>query len=240
MLLCVSSCRKQNEVNPNLSKEIPSKILWAWERPEDLMFLETDKFGVAFLAQTLVLQNEQVVFRPRRQPLEIPAGTYLIAVTRIETVKEQNKRPKLSDEQKKEVVSLVNKTLALPDVRGVQIDFDVVVSEREFYRSVVNELKSNLPENISLTITSLASWCVGDSWFNDLPIDEAVPMAFRMGADDERIRSFLSNGNDWREPLCRGSYGISLDEQLKMNFKSNRRFYYFNAKPWKKSDLENL
>jgi hypothetical protein len=240
VLLLTNSCRNQNEVNPNLQNEMPSKILWAWERPEDLMFLETDKFGVAFLAQTLVLQNDEVIFRPRRQPLEIPAGTYLIAVTRIETVKEQNNRPKLSDEQKKEVVSLVKKTLQLPDVRAVQIDFDVVVSEREFYRSVVNDLKKELPENMPLTITSLASWCAGDSWFNDFPIDEAVPMAFRMGADDERIRSFLSNGNDWREPLCKGSYGVSLDEPLKMQFKPNRRFYYFNAKPWKKSDLENL
>ncbi|MGI9054429.1 MAG: hypothetical protein ACR2F2_01370 [Pyrinomonadaceae bacterium] len=240
VLLNSFACRNQNEVNPNLSNEMPPKILWAWERPEDLMFLETDKFGVAFLAQTLILQNDKVIFRPRRQPLEIPAGTYLIAVTRIETVKDEKNRPKLSDEQQKEVVSLIKKTLQLPDVRAVQIDFDVVVSEGEFYRSVVKELKNNLPENVSLTITSLASWCVGDSWFNDFPIDEAVPMAFQMGADDERIRSFLSNGNDWREPLCRGSYGISIDEPLKMNFIPNRRFYYFNPKPWKKSDLENL
>ena len=234
------ACRSQNEVNPKLANEMPPKILWAWERPEDLMFLETDKFGVAFLSQTLILQNDKVVFRPRRQPLEIPAGTYLIAVTRIETIKDEKNRPELSDDQKNEIVSLIKKTLQLPDVRAIQIDFDVVVSEREFYRSVVNELKKNLPENMPLTITSLASWCVGDSWFNDLPIDEAVPMAFQMGADDERIRSFLANGNDWREPLCRGSYGISIDEPLKMSFKQNRRFYYFNPKPWKKSDLENL
>ena len=240
VLIVSLSCRRQNQVNPNLSNEMPSKILWAWERPEDLMFLETDKFGVAFLSQTLILQNDKVVFRPRRQPLEIPAGTYLIAVTRIETNKDEKNRAKLSDEQKKEVVSLVTKTLQLPDVRAVQIDFDVVVSERDFYRNIVNELKNNLPENVSLTITSLASWCVGDLWFNDFPIDEAVPMAFQMGADDERIRSFLANGNDWREPLCKGSYGISIDEPLKMSFKQNRRFYYFNPKPWKKSDLENL
>ena len=215
-------------------------MLWAWERPEDLQFIETDKFGVAFLSQTLILQNDEVVFRPRRQPLKIADGTYLAAVTRIETVKDQKNRPKLSVEQKTKVVSLIKKTLQLPNVRAIQIDFDVVVSEREFYRSVVTDLKTNLPEDVSLTITSLASWCVGDSWFNDFPIDEAVPMAFQMGADDAPIRSFLSNGNDWREPLCRGSYGISTDEPLKMNFKPNRRFYYFNSKPWKRSDLENL
>lgn len=219
---------------------MPSKILWAWEREEDLRFLDAEKFGVAFLAQTLTLQNEDVSFRPRRQPLEVAPQTYLIAVTRIETSKDRNSRPKLSKQQSEKIVSLIKKTLQLPDVRAVQIDFDSVVSEREFYRSMINDLKTSLPENTPLTITSLASWCVGDSWFNDFPIDEAVPMAFQMAADDERIRSFLANGNDWREPLCKGSYGISIDEPLKISFKPNRRYYYFNPKPWKKSDLENL
>lgn len=240
ILLFTLSCRKQNEVNPKLSSEMPAKILWAWERPEDLRFLDAKNFGVAFLAQTLILQTDEVIFRPRRQPLEIAPDIYLIAVTRIETDKAPKSRPKLSAEQREKVVSLIEKTLQLPGVRAVQIDFDVVASEREFYRGVVQVLKSKLPEQIPLTITSLASWCVGDSWFNDFPIDEAVPMAFQMGADDTRIRSFLSNGNDWNEPLCRGSYGISIDEPLKINFKSNRRFYYFNPKPWKKTDLDNL
>ena len=57
-------------------------------------------------------------------------------------------------------------------------------------------------------MTSLASWCTGDAWFNDFPVDEAVPMVFQMGADDEKIKTYLRNGNDWNEPLCRGSYGI--------------------------------
>ena len=238
--LITISCRRQNEINPDRLNEMPSKILWAWEREEDLRFIDAEKFGVAFLAQTLTLQTEDVLYKPRRQPLEVAPQTYLIAVTRIETSKDQKNRPKLSAEQQKKVVSLIKKTLQLPDVRAVQIDFDVVVSEREFYRSMIIDLKNELPENTPLTITSLASWCVGGSWFNDFPVDEAVPMAFQMGADDERIRSFLANGNDWREPLCKGSYGISIDEPLKISFKQNRRFYYFNPKPWKKSDLENL
>ncbi len=227
-------------VNPDLSNKMPQKILWAWERNEDLSFLESKDFGVAFLAQTLVLRNDEVVFQPRRNPLEVPDGIYMIAVTRIETIKETNKRPDLSEEQAEKVANLIEKTLKLPNVRAVQTDFDVVVSEREFYRKVVTKLKAKLPTEMPLTITSLASWCVGDSWFNDFPIDEAVPMAFRMGADDEKIRSFLKDGNDWNEPLCRGSYGVSFDELLKIDFKPNRRIYYFNPKLWKKSDLEKL
>jgi hypothetical protein len=239
-LMTCFGCRTANTVNTDLSNKMPQKILWAWERNEDLSFLENKDFGVAFLAQTLVLRNDEVIFRPRRQPLEVPDDIYMIAVTRIETLKEKDKRPDLSDEQAEKVASLIEKTLKLPNVRAVQTDFDVVVSERKFYQTVITKLKTKLPNEMPLTITSLASWCVGDSWFNDFPIDEAVPMAFRMGADDEKIRSFLRAGNDWNEPLCRGSYGVSFDAPLQMEFKPNRRIYYFNPKLWKKSDLEKL
>ena len=234
------NCRTSHAVNPKLNNEMPQKILWAWERPEDLRFLDSEKFGVAFLAQTLVLQQDEVVFRPRRQPLEVLPETYLIAVTRIETMKEAGKRPSLSDEQKKKIVSLIKKALELPNVKAIQIDFDVVVSERNFYRNLVGDVKKELPENTPLTITALASWCVGDSWFNDFPIDEAVPMAFVMGADSEKIRDFLAKENDWREQLCRGSYGISIDEPLNVKFKPNRRFYYFKSTAWEKTDLERI
>ncbi len=243
VLLCFLAClncRNSREVNPQLNDEMPNKILWAWERAEDLRFIDTEKIGVAFLAQTLFLQTDEVIFRPRRQPLKVAPETYLIAVTRIETAKENNNRPNLSDEQKKKVVIFIKKTLELPNVKAAQIDFDVVVSERNFYRFLVNDLKKELPANTSLTITALASWCVGDVWFNDFPIDEAVPMAFQMGADTAQIHAFLRDGKDWREPLCRGSYGVSLDENFPAKFQPNRRFYYFKSKAWEKSDLDRI
>ncbi len=238
-LVLAAACGTKNNVKIN--DQMPPKIVWAWERPEDLRFLEPEKFGVAFLAQTLTLQRDEVAFRPRRQPLELTPNTYVIAVTRIETVKENAKRPAFSAGQREKIVDLVKKTLQLPDVKAIQIDFDVTVSERGFYRALVNDLKKELPENMPLSITSLASWCVGNSWFNDFPIDEAVPMAFEMGADSERIRDYLAKGNDWNEPLCRGSYGISIDDPLlNVQFKPNRRFYYFKSSAWQKSDLEKL
>ena len=239
LLMCFS-CNTKNKVNEKLNSEMPKKILWAWERAEDLRFIDTEKIGVAFLAQTLFLNTDEVIFRPRRQPLQVTPETYLIAVTRIETAKENKSRPNLSDEQKKKVVSLIKKALELPNVKAIQIDFDVVVSERSFYRNLINDVKKELPENTPLTITALASWCVGDGWFNDFPIDEAVPMAFVMGADAERIRDFLAKENDWREPLCRGSYGISINEPLNVKFKPNRRFYYFKSTAWEKADLERI
>lgn len=234
-ILLMPGCAAKNQVNPALSNKMPQKILWAWERPEDLRFLDEKQFGVAFLAQTLILEHDNVVFTPRRQPLEINPGTYLIAVTRIETNKTTH--PAYSAEQRNKLISLIKNTLNLPDVKAVQIDFDAVVSEREFYRRMMFELKKQLPANVPLTMTSLASWCTGDAWFNDFPVDEAVPMAFQMGADTDKIKRYLANGNDWNEPLCRGSYGISINEPLNVEMRTGRRIYYFKKEAWDKNDL---
>ena len=232
------ACGSKNTVNPRLSDDMPQKILWAWERPEDLRFLDPKEFGVAFLAQTIYLENENVTPKPRRQLLDVSPGTYMIAVTRIETNKDGTKRPSFDAEMVGKVAVLIKNTLDLPDIKGIQIDFDAVVSERAFYRSLMNEVRKQLPPNTPLTMTSLASWCTGDAWFNDFPVDEAVPMAFQMGADEEKIKAYLRNGNDWKEPLCRGSYGISLEEGRFEGIKPRRRMYYFKNSAWKNGDLQ--
>jgi len=97
-----------------------------------------------------------------------------------------------------------------------------------------------LPPSVGLSITALASWCAGDNWIADLPVDEAVPMIFRMGVDDQRIKSFLVEGNDFPEPLCRASYGIALDEPVAMKFADKRRLYVFAEHAWTEKDVALL
>lgn len=221
-------------------------MIWAWERPEDLRFLDPKEFGVAFLAQTITLEYETVSPKPRRQPLEIADGAYVIAVTRIETKKGTAERPTFSPEMTTKVVALIRSTLDLPNVKGIQIDFDAVVSERDFYRKLMIDLRKRLDDGtdkrvrIPLTMTSLASWCTGDAWFNDFPVDEAVPMVFEMGADSDKIKTYLKNGNDWQEPLCRASYGIALEEGRFQGMRDGRRTYYFKRLPWTAADLQAL
>lgn len=219
---------------------MPQKFLWAWERPEDLKFIDPKEFGVAFLAETIFLERDEVLPKPRRQPLDTSPGTYMMAVTRIETNKDGGKRPTFSPETVKKIAARIAATLELPDVKAVQIDFDAVVSERPFYRALMGEVRRQMPVGFPLTMTSLASWCTGDAWFNDFPVDEAVPMVFQMGADDEKIKTYLRNGNDWREPLCRGSYGISVDEGRFDGMRSERRIYYFKNSAWSKIDVATL
>ena len=60
-------------------------ILWAWERPEDLTFIDPQKVEVAFLAKTIYLRGDKVAVKPRLQPLKLAPGTKLTAVVRIES-----------------------------------------------------------------------------------------------------------------------------------------------------------
>jgi len=228
----VAACNTDRAVRLPRTSEAPATVLWAWERNEDLRFIDPGTTGVAFLAMTLTLERDSIRREPRRQPLAVPDGTYLTAVIRIETVKETERRPNLSDGQIAEIVELAQSALERPNARGIQIDFDATLSERPFYRKLVSALRSGLPDGTPLTITALASWCVGDRWLQDMDIDEAVPMAFVMGADAERIRSFLRAGNDWTEPLCRASYGLSVDEAPLAGLKPGRRVFYFSDDPW--------
>jgi hypothetical protein len=239
MLLALTfvGCGGKNAVNPRLTEQMPNKILWAWERPEDVSFADPKEYGVAFLAQTIFLQNDRIIPKKRQQPLKTADGAYLIAVTRMETNKDTDKRPTFSPDMMRQTAELIVSTMELPNVKAVQIDFDAVVSERNFYRQLSNEVRNHLPEGTPFTMTSLASWCTGDAWFNDFPVDEAVPMVFQMGGDSDRIKRYLQNGNDWQEPLCRGSYGISIEEGRYAGMKDGRRMYYFKNTPWRMEDL---
>lgn len=222
--------------------DFPPVILWAWERPEDLRFLDSRRFGVAFLAETLQLSGDKVIFVPRMQPLKLAPATRLIAVTRIETVKNPSQPLALSDAQSDELIRRILQTLALKNVEAIQLDFDAKVSERAFYRRLLDALRLRLPDSIPLSMTALASFCIGDGWIRDLPVDEAVPMIFRMGEDTRRVRQFLKDGGDFPVPLCRHSYGIATDEPLPGNFAKLRRTYIFkgDSESWTPEDLKSF
>ena len=240
-LIMLASCLPKDQKRNRLDEShFPRVVLWAWERPEDLKSFDSNRFAVAFLAQTLALKNDEVILDPRHQPLGVSPDAKLIAVTRIESQKTTGQYAALSDAQRKKAVELILQTMRLSNVSAIQIDFDATSSERDFYRALLYDVRAKLPDRMALSITALASFCVGDRWLSDLPVDEAVPMIFRMGADDRSIKILLSSGEDFREPLCQKSYGIAVDEPLDINFKPGRRVYVFNSRSWKASDIASL
>ena len=241
LLSAICACHSPPLVRNRLNEQhFPRIVLWAWERPEDLRNLDPNRFAVAFLAQTLVLKGDDVILKPRHQPLEVAPDTRLMAVTRIESAKQTGERAALSNAQKHRLISLVMRTRELENVAAIQIDFDAALSERDFYRRLLQDLRAQLPDSMPLSMTALASFCIGDRWLEGLPVDEAVPMIFRMGADTGPVKNRLAAGNDFGEPLCRQSYGIALDEPLEMKFEKSRRIYVFNSRSWTADDLSSI
>ena len=204
-------------------------MLWAWERPTDLRFINPKETGVAFLTQTIRLRSGEVQIRPRLQLLNLPDGTQVMAVARVET--DAVSRPELSTQQCEKLAGAIADMAKLPNVSNIQIDFDATKSERAFYRDVIVDVRRRLPDTVSLSMTALASWCTYDDWLSDLPIDEAVPMLFRMAGDGKQIARRLDAGDDFIAPPCRHSYGISTDEP-RSSLSSARRLYVFNPDPW--------
>jgi len=246
---------------------LPNLFFWAWERPEDLRFLEHKNAGVAFLAKTIYIPTADedpgkatggsIRVRPRLQPLRVAPGTPLIAVVRIETRAGRQPAYFLADTrsspraaftalQQQRAGAEIADLASLPNVRAIQIDFDATVSERAFYSALLSDVRAKLPSSIPLSITALASWCIGDPWLEQLPpgmIDEAVPMLFRMGLDTANVAKFLRSGNKFVVPACQTSLGLSTDEPLShalldsdlvpgIGVTRNKRIYVFAPRAW--------
>jgi hypothetical protein len=217
--------------SPPLSRAAPGMLppvmLWAWERPTDLRALPAGT-GVAFLSQTIHIHSAATRISPRRQRLLVAPGTALVAVTRIEATPAE--LSDLNDGRLARVAEDIASTASLPGVRGVQIDFDATLSQRPLYRRLLHDVRRQLGPQTFLSITALASWCMRDGWVDDLPVDEVVPMLFRMGAG-ERIPPRLRPGP------CGGALGIALDEPLRPPMSAGR-VYVFNAQPWSPQTID--
>lgn len=210
---------------------LPPVILWAWERPEDLKFIDPHTTGVAYLAKTINLRGDRVTVRPRLQPLQLAPGTKVVAVVRIES--DGNATVSFSTIQLKELAEQVAGSANGAAV--VQIDFDATVSERNFYCELLKEVRRQLPADTGLSITALASWCAGDDWLHDLPVDEAVPMLFRLGVDERQFQRRLETGQPFESRMCQNAAGVSTDEPVTPP--PVARLYIFNPRPWVKESF---
>jgi hypothetical protein len=212
----------------------PSLMLWAWETPEDLTTLDPRRAGVAFLAREVLLSSDLTV-RPRHQPLRVGPGTWLVAVVRIESA------PSFSAnaEAARRSALAIAEAARLPKVRAVQVDFDATATQRDFYASVLRDLRHDLPAGFPVSITALVSWCGADSWLRGLPVDEAVPMFFRMGGPSATRATAQRSQSVIAEPLCSGAVGLSTDEAWPA-VRTSQRVYMFHPGSWTKDDVARV
>ncbi len=136
-----------------------------------------------------------------------------------------------------------------PGVRGVQIDFDAPVSQRSFYRELLSRLHSELPRHVELSMTALASWCIGDRWLDKTAADEVVPMFFYMGSDKPNVLRHIRDGRSFACSRKRMAIGLAVDDkEALMTFAhgrakrilNGRKVYLFSGRGWSKAALEQV
>lgn len=204
---------------------LPRYTLWAWERREDLRSLDKNRFAIAYLDQTVTI-GLTVETQPRRDPVAFAATAARIPVVRIEAPR----TAVLNSTNRADVVDAILASARQPGIAALQVDFDATRSQRSFYRDLLFDLRRQMPPNLPLSITALASWCSFDNWLAGLPIDEAVPMLFRMEPDRRRAPSNIDDFQI-REPLCQCSAGVSTTEPWPTRL-AGKRIYVFADNGW--------
>ena len=189
---------------------------------------------MAFLTRELLL-GKSVQIRPRRQPLQLASHTWLMAVVRIETASDFTPNDDMISETAQGIAAVAQQ----PNVRAVQVDFDATASQRAFYAAVLHQLRIRLPPGMPISITALVSWCGDNSWLHSLPIDEAVPMFFRMGGPATIRAIRAKDASLVREPICSGSVGVSTDETWPA-MHTLERVYVFLPGSWTHQELARV
>jgi hypothetical protein len=223
-----------SSVKPGTAPSRSSRLtLWAWEMPEHLDFIDPREVAVAYLDQTVYVGDE-VRTRPRVQAMRVPAGTKVIAVVRVEMPPTTAVAPEIETG----LVATLLRSARRPGIAALQVDFDAIKSQQPFYGEVLRDLRKQMPSGMPLSITALASWCAYDRWLTGLPVDEAVPMFFRMGREQNLFRS-PDKGSVIHEPLCSSSLGLSTDEAWPKDI-GGKHLYIFNPRPWTPQSIAGL
>ena len=202
----------------------PDYYLWAWRREEDLSFIDTRRVKVAAWTATITLLEEGFAVEHRMNKITYPSDAEIVAVVRLEAdgVADDATVAQLAD-------AIISANRPFRPVEH-QIDFDARVSQRDFYRRLLEQLRTGIGD-AALSITALASWCFHDDWAGALPVDALVPMIYRMGPDGDVIRAALFAERAFPLPICAGNIGYSTDEPL-APVDGLRRVFLFHPKPW--------
>jgi hypothetical protein len=215
----------------------PNITLWSWDHAEDLRFLDKG-VDVAYLAGSVVVRGRDMKMYKRSEPLILAQYTKVIPVVRIDNFETISA---LTEERVNKIEDFVLRLCGVPLVVGCQVDFDVKVSERAAYAKMLKDIRVRLPEAVPLSITALASWCDKGSWLEELPIEYAVPMLYRLGADGQNIRSGYTGQSFLKAAKCAQSVGVSVDEPVPpKKYRRGKDVFIFNPSAWTKKDFETI
>ena len=204
----------------------PSTFAWTWNRDEDLRFLPPGA-GIAAVQLSIELEDRQVRVRANHGTWLAPTNAFVLPVVHIDAF--ERWRPALDAAQEDAVVATIVSIGGQSRAGAVQVDFEAAPGQRAFYRRVLARVRERLP-SAWVSITALASWCVDDRWTSDLPVDDVVAMAFRLGRDAPAYRREIGSLARWPAADCT-STGIAADE-ARLRLPTSRSLFLFSPRPW--------
>ena len=216
------------------AEKTSSLIVWAWERPEDLRFLPADT-AIAVQMAFIEIKGDDFLARGRPYPL---LTTTAPETTVIHIEIDGSTAPQWTPVLRKRLATAVLQFAQIIPARQVQIDFEVKQSQRAILLDLLHDVRAGLSPETRLSMTAIASWC-NESWLDAAPVDEVVPMLFRMGASDAVIRNQLKQGRDFRDPRCHNALAISTDTPI-AQAPAGRRVYIFNPDSWTESQYRTV
>ena len=135
----------------------------------------------AVLSESLVLRAVGVEHGGRTQPLLLPPGVPLLPVIHVEAAADAPST--LTPAHRAAVLAAVRRQAgtAAAGAGLLQLDFEAPSRQREAYVRLIAEVREALPADVRLSVTALAHWCAQGDWLDRLPVDEVVPMLYRLG-----------------------------------------------------------
>src|SRR5262245_64941103 len=147
LLILVLLVSDQNiSARPRMPVDMPPLVLWAWDRDDDLSFIDIRDTAVAYLAATVILRGKSVFLTPRHHPLAPPKGTRLVALAHVEV--DRHEPPEVSDVQ---AHAFAETLAALRETRPgefLQIDFEATSSQSDFFVKAVAGLLLRLTNEV--------------------------------------------------------------------------------------------
>lgn len=202
-------------------------LLPAWSTPE-----------AAVLHRHILLTGDTARTRPRMRRPAMPATTRVTPVLHVEV---STVNPPQDIEASRAMIVRALLDAAADSSSGwVQLDMEAKPSQREFYRSLVKQLRGALPPQIKLSVTALAWWCRSPAWLDGLAADEVVPMFFRMGRDSDTMRAIVEQSPATLHASCRaGSAGFSPQEPFAPQVAARyHKSYWFDRNAWKRAGAD--
>jgi hypothetical protein len=171
---------------------------------------------------------------PRTQPLILPMGVRVLPVLHVEAGPDAP--DVLSDAQRDALVDAFARHAAdaAAGAGMIQLDFEAPRRQRASYQALVAAIRAALPASVKLSVTALGHWCTQGAWLDRLPVDEVVPMLYRMGPQSSRWRERWLHDDPALAARCRGpALGFATNDPPPAALLARTlRPYWFDESAW--------